>query len=59
MDEDWEAMLEGMGWTVECHSPFEIRHEDGSFASGQAAQMVLEYLKDNPDYYDEDAVCKG
>lgn len=37
-------IIEKMGWVVECHSPFEIRHaEDGrSFASGLAAT----YLKD-------------
>lgn len=28
------------GWVVECISPFEIRHADGSFASGQAAIYV-------------------
>ena len=36
-----ELILEEMGWTIECHSPFEIRHEDGSFASMQAAYMVV------------------
>jgi hypothetical protein len=43
---DEDILLEG-GWTIECFSPFEIRHEDGSFASGQAAQIVLDYLKVN------------
>ncbi len=36
---DFEA-LETAGWTVECESPFEIRHTDGSFATGQAACTV-------------------
>jgi hypothetical protein len=40
-----EAFLESLGWTVECHSPFEIRHQDGSFATMQAAQMTLMVLK--------------
>ena len=38
-------ILKAYGWTVECDSPFEIRHEDGSFASGHAAKMIVEYLK--------------
>lgn len=33
-------LLEAYGWFVECESPFEIRHEDGSFATGQAAYIV-------------------
>lgn len=36
-----EKMLEKEGWTIECESPFEIRHEDGSFATGQAARYVV------------------
>ena len=28
-----EDLLKENGWEVECESPFEIRHEDGSFAS--------------------------
>lgn len=40
MEEDIK-LLEKLGWTVECESPFEIRHEDGSFATGQAAHVVL------------------
>jgi hypothetical protein len=34
-------MVKEMGWTVECESPIELRHEDGSFASGQAAYVML------------------
>lgn len=44
-----EKMLELNGWHVECYSPFEIRHEDGSFATGQAAHMVVANLWDDPD----------
>lgn len=39
--------LEYYGWAVECESPFEIRHEDGSFASGQAAYTVLRDVEDD------------
>jgi len=46
MNEEDEKLLEENGWEVECEHPFEIRHEDGgAFASGFAAQIVLEYLK--------------
>jgi hypothetical protein len=38
-------LLDQYGWVVECESPFELRHEDGSRATGQAAQIVLEYVK--------------
>lgn len=33
------------GWEVECESPFEIRHSDGSFATGQAAYMVFDTIE--------------
>ena len=42
-----EEILKCQGWVIECESPFEIRHEDGSFATGQAASIVVEYLREN------------
>lgn len=36
--------IESQGWTMECESPLELRHEDGSFASQQAAQHLLTNL---------------
>jgi len=45
MNEEDEALLKREGWTVECEGPFEIRHEDGSQATGQAANMVLDTLR--------------
>lgn len=39
-------LLEDNGWTVECESPLEIRHVEGSFASGLAADLVLEALRE-------------
>lgn len=42
-------LLGANGWAVECESPFEIRHEDGSFATGQAAKIVLDFLMENND----------
>jgi hypothetical protein len=38
-------LLEKYGWVVECESPFEIRHNDGSFASIQGADCVLDSCK--------------
>lgn len=45
MDEEEIELLSEGGWTIECQSPLEIRHEDGSFASGFAAQIVIDYYK--------------
>ena len=43
-------LLEENGWVVECESPFEIRYEDGgAFATGLAAQIVLDDLKHERD----------
>lgn len=44
-----DHMLEAEGWTLECESPLEIRHEDGSFATGQAARAVIESLAHRED----------
>ena len=37
-----EAILAIHGWTIECEHPQELRHEDGSFATGQAADLVIQ-----------------
>lgn len=42
-----KQLLEAYDWIVECESPFEIRHEDGSFATGSAASIVVEYLRED------------
>ena len=42
-----EELLKENGWTVECESPFEIRHEDGSFGCGRGAMDLLRYLRDH------------
>ena len=40
-----DALLTTNGWILECESPLEIRHaETGSFATGMAAQMVIDAL---------------
>lgn len=35
-----EEILEKYGWSIDCESPYELSHEDGSFASGAAAHYV-------------------
>ncbi|MNR71327.1 hypothetical protein D3C71_19420 [compost metagenome] len=40
-----EQLLEDNGWTLECESPLEIRHTDGSFATQQAARIVVAELQ--------------
>ena len=50
MDKELEAFLEKLGWTIECWSPYEISHTDGSFASGQAANYLVDGLKQDYDF---------
>ena len=38
-------LLKENGWEIECETPFEIRHENGSFASMNAAYIVAENLR--------------
>lgn len=45
---DKATLLQVAGWTIECESPLEIRHQDGSFATGQAAKMVISSLEEEP-----------
>jgi hypothetical protein len=55
MDLNDEKLLNDNGWEVECYTPFEIRTKDGSFASGEAAWMVLHWLREqnasSPTYF--------
>ena len=48
MNKEDLLILNRNGWVIECESPFEIRHSDGSFASNQAANIVMEFLRDDP-----------
>lgn len=41
-EEKKREILEAKGWTIECESPLEIRHYDGSFATLNAAKIVVE-----------------
>ena len=52
-----DIILEALGWSVVCESPYEIEHEDGSSASGQATHIVVDELMTNwKDYLDEDEI---
>lgn len=49
-----EELLKRFGWELECKSPFEIRHEDGSFATANAARIVLQTCEEEVAEEDED-----
>jgi hypothetical protein len=51
-DKDDAELLKDNGWELECESPFEIRHEDGSFADRSAARCVLQTLREE---YEKDS----
>lgn len=46
-----DEILKDEGWTVECESPFEIRHIDGSFVSGLGAVHLVESLREERTTY--------
>ena len=48
-------LLEKYGWEVECESPLEIRHSDGSFATLNAAKYVIGCLWDEEKEVSEEA----
>lgn len=45
-----KELLEKYGWVVDCESPLEIRHNDGSVASGQAAHIVVMHYNEAAEY---------
>jgi serine/threonine protein kinase HipA of HipAB toxin-antitoxin module len=48
MDNKIVRKMKKCGWNLECESPLEIRFEDGgSFASGLAAQLIIDNLDRN------------
>lgn len=51
MNQEDIDFLERLGWDVVCQGPLEIEFRDDktSNASGLAAQIVLQYLKDEED----------
>ena len=51
MNKEVEKYMQEEGWIIECISPLEIRHEDGSFASGQAADILFEHYTNELFYF--------
>jgi len=49
-----EEILEENGWTITCQSPLEMEHEDGSVATLQAADIVIDYLESEADEQPQD-----
>lgn len=43
-DSNFQKYLEDNDWTVECESPLEVRHSEGSFATNYAAKVLLAEL---------------
>jgi len=58
VDINQEIMLNDMGWTVICYSPFEIEHTDGSFARGQAAYMAVPAILEEWKEYQQELNAK-
>lgn len=42
--------LKDEGWTIECETPLEVHHEDGSSATGLGASIVVDYYRKEMDY---------
>lgn len=53
-DEIFQQYLEQNGWIIECESPLEIRHNEGSFATMYAAKVLLAELQSQ--YKDENGI---
>ena len=41
-----DELLEKHGWTLECESPLEISHKDGSFARYLPASLLIDHLRE-------------
>lgn len=51
ISQEEEKMIEAVGWSITCHSPFEMEHTDGSEARGYAACEPI--IKDAIEEYHE------
>lgn len=51
---DKEKILKHFGWSLDCWSPFNISHPDGSNAQGAAADIVFWSLQE--DYNEESGI---
>ena len=41
-----EKLLERYGWSLDCESPLEVSHKDGSFARHLPAKLLITHLKE-------------
>jgi hypothetical protein len=41
-----EKLLEKYGWSLDCESPLEVSHKDGSFARHLPAELLIDHLKE-------------
>jgi hypothetical protein len=41
-----EQLLEKYGWSLDCQSPLEISHKDGSFARYLPAELLIDHLRE-------------
>jgi len=41
-----EKILERYGWSLDCKSPLEVSHTDGSFARYLPAELLIEHLRE-------------
>jgi len=41
-----KELLEKYGWSLNCESPFEISHDDGSFARHLPARLLIDHLRE-------------
>lgn len=58
MSDSTEITLAAHGWTLECESPFEIRHNaSNSFASGMAAHLVVAHLQADQPAAEDPPLC--
>ena len=53
MNEADIELLEDYGWSVDCESPFELSNENGDRATGEAADIVLEYFRELDEMEDQ------
>lgn len=51
-----EEILDRCGWSLDCQSPLNISHTDGTMATNYAAQVMIDYLRDEFEEEREDFV---
>ena len=52
MNDNERILLESVGWVIVCENPIEIAHSDGSIATGQTVDAVIQMVIDQALYED-------